>query len=288
MNDAKETLYGSIYENIIKENLNNTLACKKLAEILHDFHIIEIEKDVNRFDLSTNINKFLAEKDRFGLSRNSLNSYKIQLNMFLDFFKDRRIQDIKRDDIKEFLYHREDNYNISSTSSLETIRAILRVFFDWLVDEKLIEHNPVSRVKAYKIKEVEIEPLEEQEIEELRHACKSFRERAVIEFILSTGCKLNELNNMNISDINWQEATVEIKGDGRKNRVVLLSKIAINHIQQYLDSRQDGTNYLVVTERRPYKRLSNRGIQREVAKIYKRTKIKKNVSPQALRHTFAK
>ena len=59
------------------------------------------------------------------------------------------------------------------------------------------------------------------------------------------------------------------------------------HLKKYLMRRADNEPALFITERRPYRRLSNRGIQREIAKIAERSGIQKKIHPHVFRHTFA-
>ncbi|MFP3361300.1 tyrosine-type recombinase/integrase, partial [Planococcus sp. SIMBA_143] len=59
------------------------------------------------------------------------------------------------------------------------------------------------------------------------------------------------------------------------------------HLNKYLNGREDSCDALFVTERKPYRRLSKRGIQREVKKIASKAGIADKVSPHVLRHTFA-
>lgn len=64
-------------------------------------------------------------------------------------------------------------------------------------------------------------------------------------------------------------------------------RLIMYHLKKYLMNRLDNNPALFVTERKPYKRLSGRGIQREIKKIAKQAKIQKNVHPHVLMHTFA-
>lgn len=81
--------------------------------------------------------------------------------------------------------------------------------------------------------------------------------------------------------------STKVFGKGRKERTVYFSFRAMYHLNKYLKSRTDDEEALFVTERKPYRRLSRRGIQREIAKIAAQSDLKKTVSPHVLRHTFA-
>lgn len=73
-----------------------------------------------------------------------------------------------------------------------------------------------------------------EELEMIREACTSLRERALIEVFYSTGCRLSELANMKIADINMQNMSMKVIGKGNKERIVYLSFKALYHLNKYL------------------------------------------------------
>lgn len=274
-----------LQENI--GTMENESIIMKLSNLLERYSIVEngsfVKKNTN---LEENIQLFLDEKTRNGLAETTLYSYKLHLKLFKEYFPNKDISHINIDEIKNFLKYREENFDVKTKSTMETIRGILKIFFDWLVEEKIIDNNPVRRIKPYRLDDVIIESLSEEEIYELKDACSDLRERAVIELLLSTGCRLSELEKIKTDHINWAENTITVMG--KRPRVVILSKEAKFHLQKYLSSREDDTKFLFITERRPYRNLSNRGIQRIITEVSKRTKIQKQISPRTFRHTFAK
>lgn len=81
--------------------------------------------------------------------------------------------------------------------------------------------------------------------------------------------------------------STNVIGKGNKEREVYLSFKALYHLKKYLKTRDDDCEALMITERKPYRRLSKRGIQFEIRKIAKNAGLEKRVSPHTLRHTFA-
>lgn len=79
----------------------------------------------------------------------------------------------------------------------------------------------------------------------------------------------------------------KVIGKGNKEREVYFSFKAMFHLKKYLLSRTDQDPALIITERRPYRRLSQRGIQREIRSLAQQSGMQKKVSPHTLRHTFA-
>lgn len=282
-------LFNTICQEIIDKELSKKEAVQKLSDILNNYSIEEINKEPAKFDLRANIEKFLDEKERQGLRKNTIDSYKLQLNLFIDFIGEKKsVQDITKDDIKQFLYFREDTSDINSKRTLETIRSILKVFFDWLKEEERIQFNPITKIKPYRFSDAVIDYLDPEELNKIRSACKTIREKALVEVLASTGCMLSEICELELDDINWGTKVLNIRGLNERNRIVLLSDEALKLLRDYINSRKDDCNFVFVTARNPYRKMSSRAIQREIGIIAKRTNIKKDISPKIFRHTFAK
>lgn len=178
--------------------------------------------------------------------------------------------------------------NSLKNTSIETEKSILKSFFGWLEDEEYIVKSPARKIKPTKVEKRLRNALDDEELEKLRDACKTPRQRALLEFIFSTGCRLSEVVNVNISDINWDECSLKVIGKGNKEREVQFSKKARLYLKKYLASRGDISNpSLFITERKPFHRLGKRAIEREIAKIAEQAGMNKAVYPHLLRHTMA-
>lgn len=244
--------------------------------------------DPLEFDIEYNVEKFLDEKKRQGRVKVTLDMYKLELKLFKNYFKGINVSTIEASHIKEFLKHREDDYALKSKSSLGRVRGNLNVFFDWLIEEKKIEKNPVKKVPTYKFYKAGNKALTDQELTDLRRSCISPRERALLEVLLSTGCHLSEVKKMYISNIDWHNKTIRLTDSREQERVVIFTTKAEKHLKEYLQSRQDELDNLFVSQRKPYRQISHRGIQDEIANIQSRTSISKNISPRTFRDTFAR
>nr|WP_304214898.1 DUF4062 domain-containing protein [Fredinandcohnia onubensis] len=247
------------------------------------------KEKLNSVELSIeyNVKKYIEDKDRQGLAKITLDSYMLQLRIFQDYFKCLSINEVNTDSIKEFLKYREENYPVKSKSSMEGVRSILRGFFDWLVQEKVVDSNPVNKVQPYKYSIKGNDGLKNSELHLLRDACNTPRERAILEILLSTGCRLSELIDIQINQIDWENKTIHINS-GMRNRLVFMTPNAEKYVLDYLKLREDDVNFLIVTERRPFRQMSPRNIQREIDNISTRANITRKVSPKTFRETFAR
>ncbi|NNV04664.1 tyrosine-type recombinase/integrase, partial [Brevibacillus sp. MCWH] len=186
-------------------------------------------------------------------------------------------------DIRVFL----GRFSHLKLSSIAKKLSVLKSFFGWLVSEEIIQRDPTKKLKPPKQEKRLPKALTIEELEMLREACKTTRQRAFLEVLYATGCRLSEVQALNRSDINYQTLSCRVIGKGNKEREVYFSFKAMYHLRKYLMARTDNEPALFITERKPYRRLSKRGIQREIALIAENAGLGKKVSPHTLRHTFA-
>jgi integrase/recombinase XerD len=227
---------------------------------------------------------YIASKKLDGLSINTLNSYKRYLSKFL-FCIQKEVGDINTMDCRVYL----SKYSASGVknSTLNTITTTLRAFFSWLVNNDYTVKNPMNPIKSIKTNKYIRKALTFEELELLRDTCKTIREKAIVEFFYSTGCRLDEVRKLNRSDIDWANKFTYVIGKGSKERQVFLTAGAMIHLKKYLNSRTDNDDALFVSEREPHERLGGRAIQRIFNLLGKRAGIKKSVYPHLLRHTTA-
>ena len=113
-------------------------------------------------------------------------------------------------------------------------------------DEGFLEKNPASNLGTIKCKKEIRKPYSKIELELLKNACPTLRDRAIIEFLLSTGCRIEEVMNLNISDIDFIKQECMVLGKGNKERVVFLNDVCAMHLKNYLDSREDSNEALFI------------------------------------------
>jgi len=173
------------------------------------------------------------------------------------------------------------------SSSMAKKLSIIKSFLGWLTSEEIISRDPTKKIKPPKKEKRLPKALLIDELEMIREACTTPRERALIEVMYASGCRLSEVVKMNKEDIDYQSMSTTVIGKGNKERTVYFSAKALYHLKKYLMQRLDSDPALFVTERKPNRRLSSRGIEREVKVIAGKSEVKKNVYPHILRHTFA-
>jgi integrase/recombinase XerD len=253
-----------------------------LAGIIRKYEIRPITPSEGHPDLHQKIELFIAGKRLEGLSDKTLKSYRIELRIFSTHIH-KATADVTTADIRLYL----NKFPHLKPASIGVKLSVLKSFFGWLTFEDLLPKDPAAKIKPPKKEKRLPKALSIEELEMIREACKTRRERALVEVLYATGGRLSEIQEMNREDIDYQSMSAQVVGKGDKERTVYFSFKAVYHLKKYLATRFDQENALFVTLRKPYRRLSGRGIQREIKAIAERTSIKKNIHPHVFRHTFA-
>jgi integrase/recombinase XerD len=129
--------------------------------------------------------------------------------------------------------------------------------------------------------------LTDEEMELLRQACKTDREKAILELLISSGCRLSEITQLNKDSLDWHERSFFVIGKGNKERQVYFSIKAKILLKKYLNSRKDVNSALFVCSKQPHGRLGNRAVEKEIKNIAARAGFDKSVYPHLFRHTYA-
>jgi len=253
--------------------------------ILNNYEITSRETGLIKTDIPERAMMYLAIKKLDGLSPHTLYNYRLQLQ---NFYKKvmKPVSMITTVDIRMYLVQRSADNNLKQTS-IGTLISTLKSFFSWLVMEEIILKNPMSKIKTPKCPKRLREPLSLGELERLRDACTTLRQRAILEFLFSTGCRLSETTNVSLQDIDWEDLSLKVIGKGDKQRLVYLSEKARLYIKKYINSRHDKCEALFVSQKFPHGRLGNRSVEVEFDIIGAAAGFDKSIFPHLLRHTMA-
>ncbi|BAQ14695.1 putative phage integrase [Clostridium botulinum] len=262
----------------------NQLKVRTIAEeVLYKYRVLPEETALVSSDIEEKLQIYLASKKLDGLSLKTLKNYQYNLAIFADHLR-KPLGTITTMDLRMFLAVRCKEMKATSVNGQI---SILKSFFGWLHEEEYIPKNPAKKLKQTKEPKRLRHAMTEEEVELLRQASKTDREKALIEFLISTGCRLSEVVGVNKDDINWHEMSLNVIGKGNKERKVYFSTKAKILLKKYLLTREDNNEALFVTSKRPHSRLGGRSIQREIKKIAKRAEIDKSIYPHLFRHSFA-
>ncbi|MGG7057586.1 site-specific tyrosine recombinase/integron integrase [Clostridium tertium] len=268
----------------LEVDLQEQLKVKKvIEEVLYNYEVTSRETALTTSDLEGKINYFLATKKLEGLSPRTLKNYEYTLRKLQNVFH-KPVSTVTTADIKMLMYSEAEK---KSPSSMNTFMTPIRLFFAWLQNEEFIIKNPCASIKPMKEPKRMRKPLTEEQVEQLRDSMLTRRERAILEFFLSTGCRLSEVLNVKVRDIDFINKTLLVIGKGNKERRVYFTERCKRSLNNYLKSREDESEYLFVTERKPYRKISPRGMQVIVNKIKEKAGLDIHIHPHIFRHTFA-
>ena len=230
------------------------------------------------------INSFISSKQVEGCSERTIKYYKEIIEKFVNNF-DKSIKQISTNEIRSYLSNYKDNSSCGSTT-IDNIRRVLSSFFSWLEDEDYIIKSPVRRIHKIKTAVVVKEVLTDENLERLRDECENIRDLSLIELLISTGMRVGELVNLNISSLNFEDRSCIVLGKGNKEREVYFDAKTKLHLKEYISKRNDSNDALFVSMKEPHQRLSISGIELIVRTLGMNSNINK-VHPHKFRRTLA-
>lgn len=254
-----------------------------IAEELDKYVLESKDTEIMPSDLEEKIILFLSTKEFEGMAKSTLKNYKQQLRQFSSYIN-KPVITISVNDIRQYLNCIKSSIK---ESTLATKIFTLKSFFGWLLEEEYITKNPMTRITQPKVPKRLREAFTQEEIEILRQNCITPREKGLFEFALATGCRLSEITQLNIGDIDWSDMSVKVIGKGDKQRQVFFDERAKLYLKQYINSRTDSCEALFVTTKGERHRLGNRSVQRVMSKIGKQAKMNSSVFIHRLRHSMA-
>jgi integrase/recombinase XerD len=231
-----------------------------------------------------------------GLSKNTLNSYRFDLELFTEWLTKslkKNILDVSQADIQEYLSFK---FPTSKSRSISRLLATLRRLFRYLLRENKIKNDPTLEIMSPKIPKSLPKSLSEEEVEALLNApdvetISGLRDKAMLELLYACGLRVSELVNILLTELSMTEGIIRITGKGSKTRLVPMGEEAVDWIKKYInESRNDILNkktskYLFIT-------IRGSGMTRQafwylIKKYSIIAEIKKPISPHILRHAFA-
>ena len=251
---------------------------------------------LQKYKVEIFLESLLAEKN---FSANSLVAYKQDLSDFFASTSSKHLIDINEEEINQYI--RKTKESKISARSLARKISTLKHFFKFAVTENWISSNPGYRIRQPRFVQKLPETLSIEQVELLINSAKNtdvsplknVRNVALIEILYATGLRVTELVSLPLESVSGSPEVILVKGKGRKERIVPLSKTARAAIKQWLKLRQKMT---LSTKSKLYlfPSKSKRGfLNREqffniIKRIARHAGLDhERISPHVLRHAFA-
>ena len=256
---------------------------KKLQEVMLDAFSGKIEK---RKQISNQeyLKMFLAAKTIEGCSKRTIQYYRVTIEKMLTVMN-QPIRKITTEDMRSYLSQYQE-WNGCSKVTVDNVRRNISSFFSWLEEENYILKSPMRRIHKIKTNQQVKEIITDEDIERLRDSCSCKRDLAMIDLLYSTGIRVGELVNLNISDVDFEARECVVFGKGGKERKVYFDAKSKLHLQAYLSSRVDDNEALFVTLDAPHDRLKISGVEIRMRSLGRSNNMTR-IHPHKFRRTMA-
>ena len=252
-----------------------------ITGIINGFDLIPVEQDLSAGATGDMIEAFIAAKEVEGRSPKTIERYRYCISKMLKYLNT-PIESINVYHIRKYLMA-EKQRGISD-GTINGYRDVFGSLFGWLHNEGLIQKNPIANIGPIKCEKKIKKPFSDIDVERLKECCGTERNRAIFFFLLSTGCRISEMCELDKDDINFQTLECIVHGKGNKQRTVFLSNVAAMMLKRYLDKRTDDSHALFVGK--GSNRLQPGGVRFMLKKVAAKAGIE-NVHPHRCRRTLA-
>lgn len=267
-------------ESMMREHLS-----KEQMHLLRDaLESVFAPSDGSSQDNEHYIGIYLDAKRVENLSKRTLAYYEQTLTKCLAYIG-KPVRLIDANDIRRCLSWALTERKVTPTT-VNNERRVLSSFFQWLENEDIIRKSPVKRTKALKEEKADKKPFTDEDVAKMRESCKSVRDKAIFELLLSSGMRVSELCGLDRDGIDLIGRECDVLGKGNKRRTCYFSAAAKLYLARYLATRNDDEPALFVSKARPHNRLSTNGVEVMMRNLGKRAGIS-NVHPHRFRRTFA-
>ena len=223
-----------------------------------------------------------------GLSQNTVDSYTSDLTKLSNYLQN---QDLSKTNIDNFFIEMSEFHY--SVSTKKRMHSSIKNFLKYISENEDYESIDISDIKlksSNKLPEV----LSITDIENMinfynHETYLESRNRTVIDVLYSTGCRVSELCDINLSDIDLDEKYLKLKGKGSKQRIVPIGSMLYKNLLQYLNVRntflQNRGEPLFLSKSK--KKLDRTAVFRIIKKTAKNISLQVDVHPHTLRHSAA-
>ena len=226
-----------------------------------------------------------------GLSKNTLSSYRRDLEQFAAFLKKCPLEKASEQDLFAFLAARRGR-----ASSAARMLSSLKRFYGWCLRERHIKADPTLKIDPPRRAPRFPKVLSEADVEALLAAPDAgtplgMRDRAMFEVLYASGLRVSELVGLKVFEANLDAGVVRIMGKGSKERLVPLGEEAVDWVRRYLKDfrsfllKKKTSDHLFVTARGAG--MTRQAFWQNIKRYGARAVPKKHFSPHVLRHAFA-
>ena len=233
------------------------------------------------------------------LSQNSVSAYVNDINKLITFIEEQHPgitpETIKLVQLRKFVEWMNEK-GVSPRTQARTISGI-KSFYKFLLIEEAVENDPTTLLESPKIGRKLPDVLTDEEINRLIDSVdlarpEGLRNKAILETLYSCGLRVSELVNLRLSNLHFEQEFLKISGKGEKERLVPISKRAIDLIKKYMAGYRkklkiDKSSENILFLNRRGRKLSRVMIFTIIKNLAEKINLGKSISPHTFRHSFA-
>ena len=226
-----------------------------------------------------------------GLSKNTLASYRRDLEQLALFLRKIPLEKAREEDLFSFLASRK-----GKTTSAARMLSSLKRFYGWCLRERRIKADPTLKLDPPKRVPRFPKTLSEADVEALLAAPdagspRGMRDRTMFEVLYASGLRVSELVGLKVFEVNLDAGVLRVLGKGSKERLVPLGEEAVDWVRRYLKEfrpallRKKSSDHLFITGRGAG--MTRQAFWQNIKRYGARALPGKPLSPHVLRHAFA-
>jgi integrase/recombinase XerD len=230
-----------------------------------------------------------------GLSRNTLDSYRRDLQLFADWLQKKglNLAEAQQVEIQQYLAVK---FPKSKPRSISRLIASLRRFYRYALRENRVSTDPTLQIDSPKLPHSLPKSLTEEDVEALLAAPEinqplGLRDRAMLEVLYACGLRVSELVSLKVTEVSLNEGVIRVTGKGSKTRLVPMGEEAVDWVERYLKESRPAilqrqlSDSLFVTQRG--EAMTRQAFWYLIKRYAVKAGIRKPMSPHVLRHAFA-
>ena len=237
-----------------------------------------------------------------GVSANTISAYRNDLTQFVEFLQSNEPSmngaaswaNVDGDAVSSFVLDLHERGYSDSTKARKVASA--KSLFGFLLDERMIETNPMDDFASPRVGRSLPKTLTMEEVDSLLSvstgsSAQSIRDRAILELMYATGVRASELISLNVEDVDLHQHFIRCMGKGSKERLIPIHPQAVEVVREYLEAARpqlvgSGPELALFLSRKG-RRLTRQGIWFILKALVRDAGIQRQVTPHTLRHSFA-
>ena len=227
------------------------------------------------------VSKMTDAMIRMSYSHGTIMSYGGKIARVLEYCGRDHMEDVKAEQVNEYLTYLSKNG--SSDSLINMVYSAVNLYYEKVVFDSEFEIEKLKRPRRAKTL-----PgiLSTNEVDRLLASCQNIKHLTILYILYGGGLRVSEVINLRVQDVHWDRSQILVKsGKGRKDRMVMLSKVLKELMRKYFDLYQP--EYWLFEGQEGKRQYSTSSIQKIVKQAAKRAGINRRVTPHTLRHCFA-